>query len=143
MMAAGAEADTASILALAEDDDWVKVELFVFLRRLFLARSHPHDRFKLRLRPRSMKLDLNGMRLSRLPQGKSATQVFGDFLSYLYLCTRSFIRDTHANGTALWAAVEKDVQFVLCHPNGWQGSEQAKIRQVYLSLAHYHSTYPC
>lgn len=26
-MAAGAEADTSSVLALAEDEDWVKVEL--------------------------------------------------------------------------------------------------------------------
>ena len=42
-------------------------------------------RFKLRLRPKSMKLDMNGMHLSPLPQNKSSTHVFGDFLS----CMRS------------------------------------------------------
>lgn len=77
-----------------------------------------------------MNLELNGMRLSRLPKNKTAVQVFGDFLGYLFRCTRNFIRDTHANGAALWGAVEKNIQFILSHPNGWQGAEQAKIRAV-------------
>jgi hypothetical protein len=34
-----------------------------------------------------MKLDMNGMRLSPLPRNKSATHVFGDFLS----CMRSLV----------------------------------------------------
>ena len=49
---------------------------------------------------------MNGMRLAPLPPGKTAVDVFGDFLSYLFRCTRSFIIDTHANGHALWRAVE-------------------------------------
>ena len=53
-----------------------------------------------------MKLKMNGMRLAPLPTGKTAVDVFGDFLSYLFHCTRSFIIDTHANGAALWRAVE-------------------------------------
>ncbi|KAJ3744472.1 hypothetical protein DFH05DRAFT_1617472 [Lentinula detonsa] len=113
MMAAGAEADTPSILSLAEDEGWIKVELF-----------------KLRLRPRTMKLNMNGMRLGPLPYRKSAVDVFGDFLSYLFLCTRNFIRDTHANGTSLWRAVEHDIQFVLSHPNGWEGAQQTKMRRA-------------
>ncbi|KAJ3994251.1 hypothetical protein F5050DRAFT_1809766 [Lentinula boryana] len=113
MMAAGAEADTPSILSLAEDEGWIKVELF-----------------KLRLRPRTMKLNMNGMRLGPLPYRKSAVDVFGDFLSYLFLCTRNFIRDTHANGASLWRAVEHDIQFVLSHPNGWEGAQQTKMRRA-------------
>jgi hypothetical protein len=77
-----------------------------------------------------MKLDMNGMRLPPLPKGKSATEVFGDFLGYLYLCTRNFIRDTHANGDSLWTAVEADIQFVLSHPNGWEGAQQTKMRNA-------------
>ncbi|KAI9060676.1 hypothetical protein FKP32DRAFT_1577821 [Trametes sanguinea] len=113
MKAAGAEAESASIVAQAEDEGWTKAELF-----------------KLRLRPKSMKLKMNGMRLAPLPVGKTAVDVFGDFLSYLFRCTRSFIIDTHANGPALWRAVENDIQFVLSHPNGWEGAQQSKMRRA-------------
>ncbi|KAL6307414.1 hypothetical protein BKA93DRAFT_727356 [Sparassis latifolia] len=113
MKAAGAEAESASIVANAEDEGWVKAELF-----------------KLRLRPKTMKLKMNGMRLASLPTHKTAVDVFGDFLSYLFRCTRSFIIDTHANGPALWHAVEHDIQFVLSHPNGWEGAQQTKMRRA-------------
>ena len=75
-----------------------------------------------------MKLKMNGMRLAPLPTGKTAVDVFGDFLSYLFHCTRSFIIDTHANGAALWRAVEHDIQFVLSHPNGWEGAQHGLRR---------------
>jgi hypothetical protein len=77
-----------------------------------------------------MQLNMNGMRLSPLPRGKSPVQVFGDYLGYLYSCTRSFISDTHANGTALWNSVESDIQFVLSHPNGWEGPQQTRMRKA-------------
>lgn len=77
-----------------------------------------------------MQLKMNGMRLSPLPRSKTAVDVFGDFLSYLFRCTHSFIVDTHANGHAMWRAVEHDVQFVLSHPNGWEGAQQTKMRRA-------------
>ena len=77
-----------------------------------------------------MKLSMNGMRLGPLPRGKTAVELFGDFLAYLFICTRAFIQDTHANGPALWAAVEHDLQFVLSHPNGWEGAQQTKMRRA-------------
>ncbi|KAI4525193.1 hypothetical protein EV122DRAFT_206731 [Schizophyllum commune] len=113
MVAAGAEAETAAIVSQAEDEGWTKAELF-----------------KLRLRPRTMKLSMNGMRLSPLPQGMTAVEVFGDFLRYLFHCTRNFIIDTHANGASLWSQVEKNIQFVLSHPNGWEGAQQTKMRRA-------------
>ena len=70
------------------------------------------------------------MRFPPLPRGKNATDVFGDFLGYLFRCSRNFIIDTHANGRALWKAVERDLQFVLSHPNGWEGAQQTKMRQA-------------
>ncbi|KAJ7285065.1 hypothetical protein C8J57DRAFT_1432280 [Mycena rebaudengoi] len=66
----------------------------------------------------------------RLPPGKTAVDVFGDFLAYLYLCTRNFITDTHAAGSTLWATVEHDIKFVLSHPNGWEGAQQSKLRRA-------------
>ncbi len=55
IMAAGAEADSSSIVAQAEDDGWIKAELCVapVLRHYPLTALH---RFKLRLRPRQMQL---------------------------------------------------------------------------------------
>ncbi|KAK7033188.1 heat shock protein 12A [Favolaschia claudopus] len=113
MMAAGAEAETSTFLSQAEEEGWIRVDLF-----------------KLRLRPRTMHLNMNGMRLGRLPPGKTAVDVFGDFLAYLFLCTRNFITDTHANGASLWASVESDIKFVLSHPNGWEGAQQSKLRRA-------------
>ncbi|KAI0264453.1 hypothetical protein BC834DRAFT_924658 [Gloeopeniophorella convolvens] len=113
MKVAGAEADSTAIMDLAEDEGWIKAELF-----------------KLRLRPQTMKLKMNGMRLPPLPKGKSAVHVFGDFLGYLFRCTKNFIVDTHAGGAALWRAVEDDLQVVLSHPNGWEGAQQTKMRRA-------------
>jgi len=73
---------------------------------------------------------MNGMRLPSLPKGKSAVQVFGDFLGYLFRCAKNFIIDTHAGGASLWRAVEEDLQFVLSHPNGWEGAQQTKMRRA-------------
>lgn len=73
---------------------------------------------------------MNGMRLGPLPKRKTAVHVFGDFLAYLYRCTRNFITDTHANGASLWNQVESDIQFVLSHPNGWEGAQQSKMRRA-------------
>ena len=87
-------------------------------------------RFKLRLRPKSMKLEMNGMKLPHLPKSKSAIEVFGDFLKYLFRCTRSFIIESHAAGAITWKAVENDIQFVLSHPNGWEGAQQSKMRRA-------------
>lgn len=112
-MAAGAEAETSTMTSQAEDNGWMRVELF-----------------KLRLRPKSMKLNMNGMRLSSLPGNKTATDVFGDFLGYLFSCTKKFFVDTHANGPALWKAWENEIQFVLSHPNGWEGAQQTKMRRA-------------
>ncbi|KAL5486031.1 hypothetical protein ACEPAI_7075 [Sanghuangporus weigelae] len=116
VIAAGAEAENGQIAAEAEDYGWYKVELF-----------------KLRLRPRRMQLDMNGMRLSPLPPGKSSEDVFGDFLAYLFNCTRKFIEDTHANGANLWLAVERDIHLVLSHPNGWEGAQQSRMRRAAIS----------
>jgi hypothetical protein len=129
--AAGAEAEGNAIIDLAEDEGWTKAELYVLCCSCQLKDSqyYPH-RFKLRLRPQTMKLQMNGMRLPPLPKGKAAVQIFGDYLGYLFRCTKNFITDTHANGASLWRAVEEDIQVVLSHPNGWEGAQQTKMRRA-------------
>jgi hypothetical protein len=53
-------------------------------------------------------------------------KVFGDFLRYLYQCTRAYIEDCH--GTELWKSIEGNIEFVLTHPNGWRAPQLAQMR---------------
>jgi hypothetical protein len=57
-------------------------------------------------------------------------QVFGDFLRYLYECTQKFIQETHASGQQLWTSLHRDAVFVMSHPNGWEGAQQAQMRKA-------------
>ena len=61
---------------------------------------------------------------------KTVVQVFADFLKYLLQCAQSFIEDTQANGKDLWDTVKVDIDFVLSHPNGWEGKEQSQMRRA-------------
>ena len=57
-------------------------------------------------------------------------EVFADFLKYLLECASSYIQDTHVNGPAVWNSVESHIDFVLSHPNGWEGTQQSEIRKA-------------
>ena len=88
-------------------------------------------RFKLWLRAQGLASDgLQVADLKPLPRGKTVVQVFGDFLAYLLDCTKKYIADTHHNGEDLWASVQGQIDFVLSHPNGWEGAQQSKMRQA-------------
>ncbi|KIJ93872.1 hypothetical protein K443DRAFT_377127 [Laccaria amethystina LaAM-08-1] len=67
-----------------------------------------------------------------LPLGKTAIDVLADFLRYLLWCARAYIEGTHANGVDLWLSVEKEIEFVLSHPNGWE-SRQMWMRKAAIS----------
>lgn len=43
-------------------------------------------------------------------------------------CTSAYIQDSHPAG--FWESVKDNVEFVLSHPNGWEGSEQAQMRKA-------------
>jgi len=61
---------------------------------------------------------------------KTIVDVLADFLKYLFDCASAFIQDTHANGPDLWASVEKEIDFVLSHPNGWEGIQQSQMKKA-------------
>lgn len=54
--------------------------------------------------------------------------IFADFLRYLFGCIRLYISGTH--GAATWDSVADRIQFVLSHPNGWEGAQQGKMRMA-------------
>ena len=57
-------------------------------------------------------------------------EVLADFLAYLLQCASNYIQDTHVNGRNLWNSVKSDIDFVLSHPNGWEGPQQSEMRQA-------------
>ena len=89
-----------------------------------------HIRFKLHLRPNSASTRDITQNLPPLPLNKQAVDILADFLRYMYTCTRTYIEESHLNGTALWTSVEDEIQFILTHPNGWEGVQQAQIREA-------------
>ncbi|KAI0773051.1 hypothetical protein BD413DRAFT_656213 [Trametes elegans] len=110
----GAEAAQPGMELEAEDEDLVFVEWF-----------------KLHLRPDS--LDSNEIKrrdLPPLPEGKTVLHVFADFTRYLFDCARRYITETHANGESLWTSLQDRIEFVLSHPNGWEGPQQGKMGQA-------------
>ena len=88
------------------------------------------SRFKLHLRS---KVDAGcsvGSELPLLPLNKTVVEVFGDFLRYLLECASSYIQYNYANGHDLWDSVKSHIDFVLSHPNGWEGTQQSEMRRA-------------
>ena len=69
-------------------------------------------------------------KIPSLPLNKTVVEVLADFLAYLLECSSIYIRETHANGTDLWASVKDQIHFVLSHSNGWEGAQQAEMRKA-------------
>ncbi|KAF8901884.1 hypothetical protein CPB84DRAFT_1776920 [Gymnopilus junonius] len=111
--AVGAEATREGIYEAAEDGNWIKAEWF-----------------KLHLRSKVGAGKNIAEQIPPLPLNKTVVEVFADFLVYLLECASSYIQDTHANGPDLWNSVKSDIDFVLSHPNGWEGKEQAEMRKA-------------
>ncbi|KAF7982970.1 hypothetical protein HWV62_24558 [Athelia sp. TMB] len=110
--AVGAEALQESIIEQAEDNGWMKVEWWkLHLRPKRLASAHVTD-----------------SDLPPLPTNKTAVEVLSDFMKYLQHCAQTFIAETHSEST--WKSIETNIDFVLTHPNGWEGAQQSEIRRA-------------
>lgn len=109
--AVGAEAMREGLLETAEDENWTKAEWF-----------------KLHLRPNTTSSSSVTEKIPPLPRDKYVIDLFADFMRYLYNCAKTFIQETHASGADLWASVEDHIEYVLTHPNGWEGAQQGKMR---------------
>ncbi|PBK65399.1 hypothetical protein ARMSODRAFT_1022208 [Armillaria solidipes] len=108
--AIGAEALQEHIVETAEDERWIK-----------------YVSFKLHLRPKSMLPPHMNENLPPLPAGKDLVAIFADFYAYLFKCTKDFILESHQSAASFWGTVENTIEFVLTHPNGWEGQQQAQM----------------
>ena len=92
---------------------------------------HPSfPRFKLHLRSRLGAGRSVGGDIPPLPLNKTVVEVLADFLRYLLECASSYIQDTHVNGSDFWNSVKSQIDFVLSHPNGWEGIQQSEMRRA-------------
>ncbi|EIW80597.1 hypothetical protein CONPUDRAFT_154623 [Coniophora puteana RWD-64-598 SS2] len=108
----GAEALQENVIEKAEEEGWTKVEWWkMHLRSKHLNSSHIKD-----------------SDIPPLPAGVSALQVLADFMAYLYHCARTYITESHATGRDFLASFSDSIDFVLSHPNGWEGSQQTQIQ---------------
>ncbi|KAF9262594.1 hypothetical protein L218DRAFT_980444 [Marasmius fiardii PR-910] len=88
--------------------------------------------FKLHLKPKSTISDSVGRAASRLPSlpaNKSAEDVFADFLRYLFICAKNYICETIPD-PSFWSSIENNIDFILSHPNGWEGAQQFSMRRA-------------
>ncbi|KAG5636036.1 hypothetical protein H0H81_009309 [Sphagnurus paluster] len=128
--AAGAEAIRESLRDVIEDEGWIKAEWCVIP---YLAPSSAETsilRFKLHMQPEGESKSDMLDKIPPLPPGKSAIVVVSDFYRYLYGCARTFIVESYQNGPQLWESLESTIDFVLSHPNGWEGKQQQKMRRA-------------
>ncbi|KAJ7073103.1 hypothetical protein C8F01DRAFT_268957 [Mycena amicta] len=108
--AVGAEAMEENIQEQAVEEGWQKAAWF-----------------KLHMRPGSVSLDVP---IPPLPSTKSVVDIFADFLEYMLKCARTYIAEHYPSGDALWITLEDTMEFILTHPNGWEGEQQAKMRSA-------------
>ena len=69
-------------------------------------------------------------RISPLPKGKSIIDLFADFILYLFNSTITHIKEAEPTGEVLWENFGPTVEFVLTHPNGWEGRQQEVMRKA-------------
>ncbi|KAK0434111.1 hypothetical protein EV421DRAFT_1717855 [Armillaria borealis] len=82
-------------------------------------------KFKLHVKCTSPPLDIPP--LSNL---KDIVMLFSDFYKYLYDCASSAICTTGCLSESSWEEIAHDIHFILAHPNGWEGKEQAMLRDA-------------
>lgn len=65
-----------------------------------------------------------------LPPGKSVEDVLTDFLRYLLQCAYTYIKEIHTGFNLNSPSIENSIEFVLTHPNGWEGEQQQSYRRA-------------
>lgn len=111
MRAAGAETSQEHVIEQAADEGWTRSEWF-----------------KLHLRSPASDTRQELSTLPPLPPHKTVVDVFADLLAYLFNCTRTYIQETHPAGAQFWSSIAQNIDFVLTHPNGWEGRQQSLMR---------------
>lgn len=82
------------------------------------------------MRPKTANFTTGNARIPPLPLNKTVVDVLSDFLKYLNNCAREYIQEVHPGiGTSVCAG-SSEIHYILSHPNGWEGPQQALMKQA-------------
>ncbi|KAH7339939.1 hypothetical protein B0J17DRAFT_657366 [Rhizoctonia solani] len=107
----GAEALSRDKRMDAEDNNWV------------LAKN-----FKLHLHPGHMRAD--DLKMDPLPKGVPLSQIYSEFMGYLFKQTKSYFEDHIVDGRNIWERYIPAMEVIIAHPNGWHTREQSFMRNA-------------
>ncbi|KAF7361376.1 hypothetical protein MSAN_01170400 [Mycena sanguinolenta] len=108
----GAETEDDSTIDQAEEHGWIKVEWW-----------------KLFLRPAHLPI-IKDLVLPPLPNNVTADKIFTDFLRYVKDQVKAYISSTYGSGGDIWDTLSQTMYVILTTPNGWEGSQQNRMRQA-------------
>ncbi|KAK0448954.1 uncharacterized protein EV420DRAFT_1566356 [Desarmillaria tabescens] len=119
--AIGAEALKENIIEAAEDEGWTKYSEFkLHLRPVIKTEGGIKSEFDVEMHNN----------IAPFPLGKDLIAVFADFFKYLFQCAKTFIMESHQSAETFWNSVEGHIEFILTHPNGWEGEQQSRMRRA-------------
>lgn len=85
--------------------------------------------FKLHLRPKRQEFATGTAKIPDLPLNKTVVDVLSDYLKHLNDCAKQYIQEREPTyGSDIWNG--KEIEYVLSHPNGWEGPQQALMKQA-------------
>jgi len=67
-----------------------------------------------------------------MPQGKMVVDLLGEFMRYLFECSRTHIRRAQPDGAEVWEATEHKIEFVLTCPDHWTSDQKARLLEAAL-----------
>ena len=128
VVAVGSEADPEVNSDLLEVENLVMAEWYALAYIDGCILKIIDIRFKLHLRPPHLVAEqgFNVKDIPPLPPNKTVIDVFGDLLGYLYESTKKYIQERQGN--TIFESVGANIDFVLSHPNGWEGKQQSEMR---------------
>ena len=48
----------------------------------------------------------------------------------MYSCARTYFTESNYNGEDWWSKLEPQAEYILSHPNGWEGAQQGMMREA-------------
>jgi hypothetical protein len=65
-----------------------------------------------------------------LPNGVTLSQIYSDFIKYLYDRTMDFFVENTPNGRNIWNRLKSKIALIFCTPNGWEISQHIFVRNA-------------
>ncbi|KAJ7471925.1 hypothetical protein FB451DRAFT_311192 [Mycena latifolia] len=108
----GAETEDDDTIIEAEEKGWFKAEWW-----------------KLLLRPSHLPI-IQDLELPPLPPNVTVEDVFAHHLRYVIDQVKTYITTTYGEGGSIWDILSPTMYVILTTPNGWEGSQQRKMRDA-------------